>query len=178
MKTLRTFTVGLAAMALLSFTNAQASFVASWAQQWNESNVGTFTQIDVYLRSGNGVALEAPGLRSFTLGSGWTSVMTTPSLAIARGPSLSNLNFKTAFTSEDIVPLSIDLYAWDGITLRNSVRASWSGSTWSFGASAVEAGPAVVPEPTTLIASALLLLLPFGSMTLRFFRNHTQRRLL
>ena len=177
MKTLKTLAIGLAVVGLMSVTSVRASFVStggpvnigSWAQGWTESGVGIFNQVDAYIRSGAGVTWEAPGLRTFSPVT-WVSAFTSPTLAIATGPDVNYLAFSTAFTSASSTPLSIDLYAWDGSTLKDSVRAFWSGSGWTYGTADTLAGPSAVPEPTTMIAGALLLL-PFGASTLRILRK-------
>ena len=64
-------------------------------------------------------------------------------------------------------PTTFDFYAYDGNVLVDSAQASWTGGVdgeWD-----ITAIP--VPEPTTMIAGALLLL-PFGASTLRILRRN------
>ena len=177
--TLKTLGTRVAAFALMfvAANSARATFeaigdpldVGSWQQYWKEFGIGNFDRVDAYIRSGVGVTWEAPGVRNFSPNT-WTSMYTDNTFAWGSGPSVTLLNFATVVTPSMSVPFSIDLYAWEGTTIKDSVRAFWSGSSWTYGV----ADPAIfvpVPEAQTMIA-AVLLLLPFGATTLRILRRN------
>jgi hypothetical protein len=171
MKTLKTLAMGLAVVAVMSVTSVQASFTAidgvgtgnSWSQQFNESGVGNFDHIEISWVTGS--LFETPALTSFS--AGW---LLTPggntTFSSASGTPLTSLNFFINWgpASTPIIPTAFDFYAWDGNTLKEAVRATYTG----VGGHEWDITP--VPEPTTIIAGALLLL-PLGASTLRILRK-------
>jgi hypothetical protein len=178
MKTLRTFTMGLAAVALLSLTSARASLISvgdpvtigSWLQGFNEAGVGNFTQVETIFRSGLGGPFEAPGYNR--LAAGWSVGLFNANHVVALGSALNNMTWNILFLGERSAPLVFDFYAWNGNELAESARASWSGSSWTItnDAEYLSAPTSVIPEATTMVAGALLLL-PLGASTIRILRR-------
>jgi ABC-type uncharacterized transport system YnjBCD substrate-binding protein len=80
-------------------------------------------------------------------------------LALASNPNGGNLNLTFQFSGTD--PSMTGLFAGSGIS-----SVSYSGSISSTASTAV-------PEPSTVLAGALLLL-PFGVSTVRILRKHKQ----
>lgn len=154
--------------------NASASIVSlgdpfpanSWGQTFNESGVGNFNHLEVFWVGGS--LFETPALTSFTDGS-WSSGGGNPYFGVANGNTTQSMNFNVMWLGSAINPTVFDFYAWDGSTLKESARATWNGG-WSF-ATIQNPHTAPVPEPTTMIAGALLLL-PFGASTIRMLRKN------
>ena len=182
MRTSRGLAVGLAALALvLVVTGSAVAAIApvggaweigSWAQRFEESGVGTFDRIEVTFQSA-GVAFEAPGLANFSSANWIISTSSGPSsgpdYVLAEGPGLSSLQFDVLFLGNVTDPLTFDFHAWNGTDSVEAARLSWDGGTWTITTTGDCVRP-VVPEPTTMIAGALLLL-PFGVSTLRILRK-------
>jgi len=133
----------------------------TWFQTWAETGVGNFDQIEAIARPASSI-FASPGLGSFSVG-GWTDSDIDATHAVASGPSVTTLQFNTIFTTSPASTFTFDLYAWNGNTLADSVRATWTGSTWVYG----QADPNVTraPEPS------VLALLPLGVLALRFVRR-------
>ena len=86
-------------------------------------------------------------------------------------PAGSPISLKYSCTWE-----TYDIFTYNGTKLLASEHAAYNGSGgWSFtrfDGSSIAPVPTAVPEPTTMIAGALLLL-PFGASTLRMLRRRT-----
>ena len=164
---LKTFGTGIAALALMLVlaASAQASLVIeqtgpplvtdSWTVPFLAYGV-TFDKITGTILSGD--QFESPGLTA----SGWTSSF-TPSVASISGSTTTFLPFTVKFQGlpTDIPPVILDISVFDGATLVGEKVLEWNQAGKEFD---------VVPEPTTMIAGALLLL-PFGASTLRILRK-------
>jgi hypothetical protein len=173
MKTIKTLTIGLAVMAMMSVTNVLASFevigspTGDWTQGIQENGVGTFTSILVDWVSGS--QLQNPGLSSFSV-VGWSQVAGNSSAALASGISTTDITFDLNILGSSSIPSTFDLYAYDGTTTVDSAQAIWNGSVWTFVDPTTTPAVLPVPEPTTLLAGVLLLL-PFGVSTFRILRR-------
>lgn len=179
---IKTLAVGLAVVVALSVTSVRASLVTdgdpisigSWAQGFNESGVGDFTQLETIFRSGPGGPFESPGFSS--LANGWTVGVFNADHVIATGPAMNNLTWNIDFAGSISDTFVFDFYAWNGNTSLEQVRATWNNG-WSFvvgngvGGATLLSAPTPVPEPTTMIAGALLLL-PFGASAIRILRKN------
>ena len=163
----------LAALAgAMTAVSARASIVAigdpavigSWQQAFNESGVGNFTKVETIFVSGPGGPFESPGFNG--LAAGWTISSFSPGLVVAGGPALNSMTWNIQFLGSQSDPFVFDFYAWNGNSIVDSASATWNNG-WTIGAATV---PPVVPEPTTIISGALLLL-PFGASTLRILRK-------
>ena len=100
--------IGIAAIAAACMaTTAPADLVPigdpiegdSWAQQFNESGVGSFDTIAILMTS-TGDSFESPAFYGFNI-SGWSIVEkndeTNPTFVVAKGPATSSLTFCIKF---------------------------------------------------------------------------------
>jgi hypothetical protein len=191
MKILKALAVAAAAMTMLCANSARAAFQFgdfelsqagpavpgnSWSVTWFVSQGGMF---DPYLDSITGTIVsgtetfevyfsgppqQGPGLS--TSQSGWSTVVDTALFGQISGPDFAPtlsgpLAFTTSFTGNptaQAVTLYFQAYH-DGGLRAQSPLLQWNGQLFT-----------VVPEPTTVIAGALLVL-PFGVSTLRILRR-------
>ena len=187
MRTLKTLSVGVAAVALtfVLANNAHATIEIggpvdgnSWDQRFYQDTPTTygnpFTHMEFVMTSA-GDSWETPGIYSFTPAT-WSGLLLSTTHLIADGPSVSGSQlcyYSLHFAGASSNPLTYDIFTYNGTTLWASEHAVWNGGGWSFtrfaGASVAPA-PTAIPEPTTMIAGALLLL-PFGVSTLRVLRE-------
>ncbi len=84
---------------------------SDWSQQWNESGVGDFTTIDVFIET-VGVYFADPG----TNDAGFTATEVNPQFIQLTRPAVSNIDFWTDFTTPASVPLALDFYGFNGST--------------------------------------------------------------
>jgi hypothetical protein len=172
MKTLKTLATGLAMVGLMSVTNVRASIVAidgpigDWNQEFNESGVGPFTAMEFVSVSGS--LLQIPAFTG--LATGWSQVAGDSSAALASGTAVTGMNFFVNFVDPQ-VPSVYDAYAFDGTTVVDNTKLTWDGANWSYASAPLPPFVVPVPEATTMLASALLLL-PLGVSTLRILRRN------
>ena len=177
MRTIKTLAIVIVGMVLVSASNVRATFTpigspeitGSWSQPWEENGVGSFTQIE-YLMQTSGVTFENPAFTDFNA-AGWVNVPTGSTLAVAMGPAVDDITYDTTFSTDISTSFTMDLYAWDGQTAVDAEQALWSGTAWTVTAIPLNTAPIPVPEVTTMIAGALLLL-PLGVSTLRILRRN------
>jgi len=120
----------------------------SWAQPFNESGVGNFDTIEVFMIS-DGDFFEAPGFYNFNNGS-WSIEDPFTDVATyvkATGSDVTSLKFNIKFYGSKSNPLTFDFLAWNDGTLLEAARANWNGR-WSFSAAPAEN---YVPEPATML---------------------------
>jgi hypothetical protein len=174
--TVKTFGNGIAALALMLVlaTSARASlviqqvsapvFTGSWSVNFLASGV-TFDKITGTIVSGG--PFEIPGLTLPPFPpppSGWNVVLGgTTTVASLSGPATSFLLYTATFTGlpADLPPVALDFSVYDSGTLVGATTLTWNGSEFD------------VPEPTTIVAGALLLL-PFGASTIRILRKQNR----
>jgi hypothetical protein len=168
--TLKTFGTGIAVVALMLglATSARASlviqqvsdpvFTGSWSVDFTASGV-TFDKIIGTIVSGG--SFEIPGLTA----TGWTQ-SGNASVASISGPATGFLLYTANFTGlpTDIPPVTLDFSVWYQNNVVGETLLQWNPN----GRGGI--GEFDVPEPTTIIAGALLLL-PFGASTLRILRK-------
>ena len=145
------------------------SVQGSYYQNFLEGGWGSINELDVYLRTPSGVSFLLAGPWS---GQGWSTTYSSSTVAAMQGPLRDTLSIALNFSSD--IPLTVDFYGWNGTTLVGSERGIYHGggySQWTWGTADQVTGP-VIPEPTTMVAGALLLL-PFGVSTLRMLRRRT-----
>jgi hypothetical protein len=178
---LKTLSAGVAAIsaAMLMGYQAQAGFYTvgdpvgigswgqgqTWYQTWAETGIGPFDQIEAIARPASAIFAD-PALANFSDGS-WQNYPVDATHAVGYGPSVSTLQFDTFFTISPSSSFTFDLYAWNGNTLADSVRATWTGSTWTYGTADQNVTRTMVPEPTAL------LLLPLGALAFGAWRRRT-----
>jgi len=162
------------AMAIL-MDSGEPFETGSWDQAFNESGVGSFDTIEVYMLS-VGDNFKNMVFRNFTNG-GWSdwadlaSESLETSHAVASGPSLTNLTFNIHFAGDKADSLEFNFLAWAGEDLKEAANAKWEGGRWlitAFTAASNYTSPnsnAPVPEPATM------LLLGSGLVGLASFRK-------
>jgi hypothetical protein len=165
MMTIRQIGIGVAGvvLAVVLATSARASLVietvgdiystGSWNQDWSIGG-GYFDKVVATRLAGND--FEGHGL--FTGMTGWESSPRT-----IKGSRINSINFTTIFNghASDLPLQCINLKVYDADVLLCDGYWQWCGNKWD---------NVPVPEPTTMIAGALLLL-PFGASTLRILRK-------
>lgn len=147
--------------------------IGSWAQKFQESGVGEFDRIEISFVS-TGPAFESPGLSglsdpSWSITSYTDLGPTERSSVLAEGNALTSLQFDVLFLGEVTDPLVFAFHAWNGSTSIEAAELTWSDGAWSVITTGDCVAP-VVPEPSSLVAAALLLL-PVGLGAARRLRN-------
>lgn len=131
-----------------------------YSQLFNESGVGNFTDMQIFLLPSQGSNLDITGLAS-----GWTNEVHNGNWSEAIGPALTSENFAVSFDYLN-TPGSFDFFAFNNGTMVDSATCTFtSGSGCSTiadpltNASQVYASDmASVPEPSTLMLFAAGLL--------------------
>lgn len=159
---------------LMMATSAMATVISvadpivtqSWDQQFNESGIGNFNKMEIFMLSPTPDQFENPAFRSFSDGS-WTNPIAYPKYALATGALSTNLNFNIHFGGVSSDPLSFVFAAWDGAILKEAALANWNNG-WSFSAYTGNLNDldrsAPVPEPGTmmLLGAGMLGLAIYG----------------
>jgi hypothetical protein len=177
MKTIKTLAIGLAAVAVMSVTSVRASFITtgdtwethSWATtlQWNDVNY--ISQQEAFTVSGD--QFENPGFSNFSDGS-WANVPVSATHIVAGGNANNNFTFNVNFLNSD-KNVVFDIWGYlNGTVVAGNEFTYSNGGLVSVTDLSNNLAPTPVPEPTTMIAGALLLL-PFGASTLRILRKRT-----
>ncbi len=130
---------------------------------WNSQAVGAFDyfRFDFVAALGDFGSFEIPGLRAFTSGSGWAapSAHQTTICSDAWGPlRTATLGFSGRFYGNKTSPLQFHTAIYRQGVLRQSQKAHWSGSAWTFTDEPLgRHDPGVIPEPgTALLIGAVL----------------------
>jgi hypothetical protein len=171
-------------VAIISFTkfDVQAAITPlgdpypthSWAQGFVDSESVSFNHVEGIYVSGS--TFENPGFTG--LSAGWTSSYNTPTRIAADGSDLMQLFWTINFNAPSGAAVW-DFNVYENKTIEASYRlfygtaggANDAGSGWRYDILDLSQAPTPVPEPTTMIAGALLLL-PFGASTLRIVRKN------
>jgi hypothetical protein len=129
----------------------------AWSQQFNESGVGNFDALELFMVSGGSVWTSIAG---FSNGS-WSGEIVNPSYVLATGNSITNLNFTLKGTDVGSPNVfAFDFLAWDGGiltgTLKEQTRVTYNGD-WHFAASTTDVTAYDRSDPVPLPPSALLL---------------------
>jgi hypothetical protein len=166
---MRKLQLAILAGVLLGVSSASASFVSvgdpaltgSWQQGWSY-NGGTVDTISGTMLVG--LFDFVPGLAVDTTQPGWGVSSVSPTYGAIMGIPANSVGFTTHFDGSVLDSVSMLLQAYDGNILVEQVIATWTGglnAEWDYTA---------VPETTTMLAGALLLL-PFGASTIRILRK-------
>jgi hypothetical protein len=108
----------------------------SWKQAFIESGVGSFDLVAVQMVSA-GDTFEHWTHSGFNR-AGWSTStvyendLMYPTLATATGSVQTSLTWNIKFAGTKSNPLVFDFVAFHGDTLKETARATWSGSGWSF----------------------------------------------
>jgi hypothetical protein len=123
----------------------------SWAQRFNESNVGLYNRLEGFMISTDDT-FEAPGFSGFSA-AGWTGTLVTNEyIRATTGFALSNMDFNITFEDLRSDPLQFVFVAWYNDVMREAALANWSGSAWTFSAYTGDVKDLVpVPEPGTIV---------------------------
>lgn len=121
----------------------------SWAQRFQEDGVGPYDFVRVDWISGS--QFEVPVLRNFSNG-GWVDGWSGLTSGSAQGPAATWSQFDVNFLGAKSTPLAFYFTAYNGTTLKESVKAVWNGSGWAITGSGWNPGTASpIPEPATLV---------------------------
>jgi hypothetical protein len=157
-----------------STTSAWASFDAvgdtlsgnSWGQVFREMNVGSFDRITATVSGG---LFESFSEDSHT----WSSSLDNENTqgSFSHSPGATTIGFTAWFQGslEQQNTVSLLLRSWYKDLLIDQACATWNYDD-HHGKWCCHFVPAPIPEPTTMIAGALLLL-PFGASTIRILRK-------
>jgi hypothetical protein len=142
-----------------------SSFPTYWSQEWNESGVGNFDNLELFIET-TGVYFSDAGSAN---DDGWTASLVNPQYVYMAGEDVTNLNFNLDFITDPSVPLTVDLYTTCNnadaavcpvIGAIDSVIMSYDGlGGWT------NLGPApglgsenTAPEPTTFVLMGTALI--------------------
>lgn len=150
--------------------------IGSWQQYFNESGVGLFDHMEVFIISGNTDLLNPP-MYAFTQ-SGWGSSLINPDYGLASSliPT-SNMNFYIGFTAAQSIPFTFRFLAWRGGifgTLLDHANAYWSGGGWNITNASDDPhnyNRSPIPEPSSV------LLLGFGLIGIASIRFLKRRKI-
>jgi len=177
--------IGLTLLTLVSAPVTRASIISlgdpypteSWA--WNFHNPESFSYNHVEGVYVAGSTFEGPGFTG--LSAGWSSTYYTPTLIAASGPALMDLVSTINFNGDGFNS-TWDYNVYNGSTAKASYRLYSgtyaplgdydAGGGWRYDILPI-AGLTPVPEPSSYVAGALLLL-PFGISTVRSLRKPRQ----
>jgi hypothetical protein len=173
-KTIKTLAIGLAAVALMSATSVQASWSQFFYENGNYGIPAVHSQFDKITATITGSTFDTPygyvaANPDGTGLSGWTSLNTLANtMTFTSGTPVDSLYFWGNFSGTAATAFVIDERVWLGSTLIGIQMLNYDGTgdpnnSWAY-------AEVPVPEPTTMVAGALLLL-PFGASTIRRMRK-------
>lgn len=182
---MRKLQLAIFAAALVVVGSAQASIISlgppyqagSWG--WNFHDPESFSYDSVVGVMVAGTTFENPGFTG--LSAGWASTYNSPNLIAAAGTSTADLYLTVKFPDVNPVPVVWDFWVYDNGVAKAGYQLYYggtlgtgtydSGDGWSYNILDNSTAPMIpVPEATTVIAGALLLL-PFGASAVRILRK-------
>ena len=148
---------------------------ADWSQVFTEqAGDNSFNQI--LITSDSSGTFAPRGLGAFSQGT-WAPVVTgvdgkTVTASLASGGPVNYSDFTVFFAGDSSAPVNLLIEVLNGTTVVCSSQADWNGGNWSLTPTPGSGGAVTaVPEPSTCIAGALLLL-PFGFSAIRILRKN------
>lgn len=156
----------VSALMLLMFLPLRADIVpvgdglptGSWQQRFEESGVGQFDKIEVFMLT-SGISFSSGGGTDFSNAS-WTATTPNSRYVLATGPATSSLQFNLHFSpSNQSTPFLFDFLAWDPDgTLAEAAHASWN-SKWNFTVFSPSAAALASYDrlPPTILASSVVV---------------------
>jgi hypothetical protein len=147
---------------------------------WTDGNYGgPIDALEAIIVPGSGAAFDLPVT---VTDPGWSAVLLNSTATFAAGPANGNnqtITLSFADSLNSLTGVKVDFYYWDEGNAQPQLAWQWlnlptdvgytEGTDWEYLSGTSPAEPSV-PEPTTMIAGALLLL-PFGVSTLRILRK-------
>jgi hypothetical protein len=157
------------ALAFTLTSNSQAATVAVGdpvaGNSWSQGFITTWSGLDtLQYYTVYGLGFEPPGFSNFSDAS-WANLPGNNAghIGASGNPLTPSIQYLVTFNGTSATPLAFDLLYYGGGNLLGGERAIWDGHAWEIGA-------IPVPEPSTVIAGALMLL-PIGVSAIRRFRK-------
>lgn len=149
----------LAVAAALIFASTDGAQAAPMVQTFNESGVGMFDEIAMFMKTGTA---SFDGSSGYTA-SGWTALNSSNYIS-AFGPDTMTVNFNLGFTDNTV--FMFDFFAFNDDNILEAASVSWTERSWKIesmfpleNAAAIyradlNAVSAPVPEPATMLLMA------------------------
>lgn len=167
----------LVVLSLLVF--ATSAFAVPVGQLWQESGVGLFDKMELFMISENNFDTNNGVV---TTGTSWQTELVNPDYLLFSGPAIELIQFYTSF-ADIAAPTLMHFLAFNDGSFLEAAEMEWMGSNWSITAFTPDsadlslyselrgdsATPAV-PEPSTMFLSAM------GMAALFYVRRRQQSK--
>lgn len=165
----------LMALVLGVLAMSNVAFAVPIGQEWNESGVGNFDRLELYMTTSNNFTDSS---RITTAGKGWTTNALENKFLSFNGPDVTSINFFTGFEFPNL-PVKMDFLAYNDANLLEGAKILWTGNAWNISGftpgaadfelynSLKEDNAAPVPEPGTIV----LMVVGFAGLIM-FKRRH------
>lgn len=150
----------LVVLSLLVF--ATSAFAVPIGQLWEESGVGLFDKMEMFMISDNDFTADS---RITTTGTGWQTELANPDYLLFSGPAVSSIQFYTGF-ADTAAPTLMHFLAFKGSSFLEAAEMEWMGSNWKITTFTPDSADlslyqemreaaAPVPEPSTFMLAGL-----------------------